>query len=467
MMLTELGLKNFKAFGNVEQKAPLSKITLIYGPNSGGKSSIIQALLMLKQSMNVKSRRSATKPKLVLRGEYVDLGSFSALIHKHEQNRKLEIGIKTIFKDNFSWNVDIQLMAEKAPILSEAEYEFLSEKENLFFNAKCKYDKEKEWWLRDSGLLKKEIIEIEEFYEGHLPGKWIADAEKGLSDDGTYGYLPLPAITSDERFIAATDVRRKEAWERWLRDDFRKKVIGIVAPAIADFERLLLKMAYLGPLRSYPKRIYAVSDDARDSTGVSGEFMPHILHHDSRILKSVNKWFGQFEIPYKLSIDKIGDPNMVGEYVSLSLIDRRTKTQVTLTDVGFGINQVLPIIIEGIASPPNAIICVEQPEIHLHPRLQAETADLMIETSEGENGKQWIVETHSELLILRLQRRIREGALNHKDISVIYVDPDDDGGGEGSTIKVLGLNEEGDFDDDWPHGFFEEGFGELMAEVGG
>ena len=161
---------------------------------------------------------------------------------------------------------------------------------------------------------------------------------------------------------------------------------------------------------------------------------------------------------------------MVGEYVSLSLVDRRTKTQVTLTDVGFGINQVLPIIIEGIASPPNAIICVEQPEIHLHPRLQAETADLMIETSEGENGKQWIVETHSELLILRLQRRIREGALKPTDVSVIYVDPGDadekNGDGEGSTIKVLSLNKEGDFDDDWPHGFFEEGFSELMAEAG-
>ena len=90
----------------------------------------------------------------------------------------------------------------------------------------------------------------------------------------------------------------------------------------------------------------------------------------------------------------------------------------------------------------------------------------MIETSKGENGKQWIVETHSELLILRLQRRIREGALKHTDISVIYVDPGATNEGEaGSLIKVLRLDEEGNFIDDWPHGFFEEGFSELMAEV--
>ena len=338
-MLTELGLRNFKAFGDTEQKVSLSKITLIYGPNSGGKSSIIHALLMLKQSINVESLRSATKPKLVLRGQYVDLGSFSALIHKHEQNRELEIGIRTVSKADSSWDVDISLMAKEMPILSEADYKFRSENGTLSFNAQCEYDKKTERWKRTSGVLKENTYEYEydkkterwrhtsdvlKTKKHNLPEKRIADAIKGLSFDETYGYLPLPVNQSEISRIR----------ESWARTDLRK-VTPIVASTIANFERALLDMAYLGPLRSYPKRIYAVSDDARDSTGVSGEFTPHILHYDSRILKTVNKWFGQFEIPYKLSIDKIGDPNMVGEYVSLSLIDRRTRTQVTLTDVGF------------------------------------------------------------------------------------------------------------------------------------
>ena len=89
-MLMELGLRNFKAFGDVEQRAPMSKITLIYGPNSGGKSSIVQAILMLKQSA-LEAGNASTIWGLVTRGEYVDLGSYAALLHNHDQEKQLGI----------------------------------------------------------------------------------------------------------------------------------------------------------------------------------------------------------------------------------------------------------------------------------------------------------------------------------------------------------------------------------------
>ena len=74
------------------------------------------------------------------------------------------------------------------------------------------------------------------------------------------------------------------------------------------------------------------------------------------------------------------------------------------------------------------MICVEQPETHLHPRLQARLADLFIEaTQEGGRGNQMIVETHSEHLMLRIQRRIREGSLNPSQVSVVYIDQDTEG----------------------------------------
>ena len=88
-MLTGIGLRNFKAFGDEMQEAPLSKITLIYGPNSGGKSSIIQALLLLKQS----PRSGHVSNKLVPQGDYTDLGSFKSLLHKHDDMRELNINI--------------------------------------------------------------------------------------------------------------------------------------------------------------------------------------------------------------------------------------------------------------------------------------------------------------------------------------------------------------------------------------
>ena len=92
-MLTGIGLRNFKAFGDEMQEAPLSKITLIYGPNSGGKSSIIQALLLLlKQSL--KNEYGDETRTLMPRGEFVDLGSFQATLHKHDEGRKLGIGFR-------------------------------------------------------------------------------------------------------------------------------------------------------------------------------------------------------------------------------------------------------------------------------------------------------------------------------------------------------------------------------------
>ena len=136
-----------------------------------------------------------------------------------------------------------------------------------------------------------------------------------------------------------------------------------------------------------------------------------------------------------------------------------------------------PIIAERLQISRGKVICVEQPEIHLHPRLQAQLGDFLIDTTKMRDGNQWIVETHSELLIERIQRRIREGVLSSDDVSVLYVDPararskrireagltEDERSTAGSVIKELRLGPDGSFVDAWPQGFFDENFQELMA----
>ena len=233
-----------------------------------------------------------------------------------------------------------------------------------------------------------------------------------------------------------------------------------------SFKETLSGVRYLGPIRSYPERLYRIPGMDSYSSGLRGEFAHHRLYYQPGLIRLVNEWLNRFRIPYELEVRRVGDIAVSGEHVALVLVDRRSKTPVTLPDVGFGINQILPVIVEGvdffIGREKGRTLCVEQPEIHLHPRLQAELADLMIANTEGRGEKQWIVETHSELLILRIQRRIREGKLDPSAVSVLYVDPDPKGE-SGSTITPLRLDENGDFMDDWPDGFFEEGFGELMA----
>jgi predicted ATPase len=123
--------------------------------------------------------------------------------------------------------------------------------------------------------------------------------------------------------------------------------------------------------------------------------------------------------------------------------------------------------VEG-AVATNAVICVEQPEIHLHPRLQAHLADFFIDTAcvshqDVENrwkgSNQWIIETHSEALMVRLQRRMREGVIAPADVSVLYVEPSV----EGARVTQLELDERGTFLTEWPDGFFEETFEDLMG----
>lgn len=138
--------------------------------------------------------------------------------------------------------------------------------------------------------------------------------------------------------------------------------------------------------------------------------------------------------------------------------------------MGFGIGQLLPILVQGILSE-NKIIFIEQPEIHLHPRLQAELGNFFAEMAgrtgtapqpglEEEYGNQFIIETHSENLILRLQTLIRKGKLKKEDVAVIYCDKTPDG----TVATELRLNDDGEFIDPWPHGFFEESFDELFGK---
>lgn len=156
------------------------------------------------------------------------------------------------------------------------------------------------------------------------------------------------------------------------------------------------------------------------------------------------------------------------ELKDLILIDKRNNTPVSHRDVGIGISQVLPVLVSAYASK-GKILAMEQPEIHLHPKLQAELGDVFIESALGDRKNTFIIETHSEHLILRLMRRMRETSndglpdglppVRPEDVAVLYVQP------KGTTAVVLEreLDEEGTLLDPWPNGFFEEGFRERFA----
>ena len=140
------------------------------------------------------------------------------------------------------------------------------------------------------------------------------------------------------------------------------------------------------------------------------------------------------------------------------------KNYVDILDVGVGISEVLPVIVEIFYAPPGSTIIMEQPELHLHPSAQAALADVMIDAIHArENSEardiQLLVESHSEHFLRRFQRRIAEGALNKTDFAGYFLAT-----GAKNTTEKLKLNEYGEIEN-WPEGFFGDIRGDIYKQT--
>ncbi|MGU5813875.1 AAA family ATPase [Aeromonas hydrophila] len=460
-MLKKYKIENFKAFSSAES-LELSNITLVFGQNSSGKSSIIQSIMLLKQTLLGSDPHAGLIPE----GDCISLGEHRTLINKHDL--KLDI--------HFSLDFENQLSIEKYQEYLKQIPPFGSLENRNISLTYSYYEQGKE---SVSFLNKLEFSAANKNSKTPTTSFCLANRKQrsgNVHSESSYRIID-ESVQSIFKFIKnkeerSTKLSFKEEGFLFLacNDDFRlsndlslpiksinheggDKVNNQLNRIFSEVKYELSKIKYLGPLRSYPKRFYSARQ-GKNYLGKS-DFSNIFSSSKGELINKINYWFDKFEMPYIFSVENVGN-EVTGNIISIQLTDKRNNTTVTPADVGFGIGQVLPIIIESIVNR-DAIICVEQPEIHLHPRLQAHLADLFIESIE--NNNQWIIETHSEALMLRIQKRIRMGVIDKDAIKVVYVQAGD----SGSSIQNLPLDDKGNFLVHWPEGFFEERMHEIFG----
>lgn len=331
--------------------------------------------------------------------------------------------------------------------------------------------------------------------------------------------LTLDLVEIDQNVVrqryasGAAILRHNEQGERAAADAYeveRRRRAGLTAlldelvlGPIRIVRDYLGAMTYVGPLREIPSRSYRPRLSPDESRWAQGLAAWDLLYTDpsGRLLDKVNEWLGgedhlatgyrleKFEfkevaVPSRfhqlfergLSEDDLGElQDMYATLSSRSEIALRDFDKgiiVAPSDVGVGISQMIPVIV-GCLRDQQGILAIEQPELHIHPAIQVGLGDLFIEAIQAHEsglstGKALLVETHSEHIMLRLLRRIRETTENEvppgavglgvSDLAVIYIE----GAKDGVRFRSLRVDPEGEFIDRWPKGFFEERAEELF-----
>ncbi len=532
-MLQSLELENFKAFGK-RTRIPFAPITLIFGENSAGKSTLLQALNLLKQTRESRETGALLLPRA--ESGIVDLGSFQELLFDHELKRTLSIRVGTTVDKRIRYlyrnrknGIAIEFSFKRPSLKSEilltqigiydsksseciAKFQPMetTEMSKAFFRptgffddpdsfqvsklglVKCVWLTEKsEHWKTEFEFCTKDKEKILNQLQERLNDLKYSNEElrennsrlqeeiNSLNDDikffssnfdletyiskrhgeemntvlGIEGYLPIGTMSS-RRYPWLTDFRHLS--RRRPGDTEFFDVARLAMDVGAALERTLEALFPMGPFQKPPERWYIFSGTSPQDVGYRGDLLPDLLFRRPELVENTNEWLRKLEIGYKLDVKPVGTDS--GDIFEVRLIDtcREDRVSVALPDVGFGISQLLPFVVQSLVSK-GQIISIEQPEVHVHPRLQADLGDLLAEAIKAPRRNQFIVETHSEHLILRLQRLVRKHRLKPEDVSVIYVSRSP----EGAKAQRLHLDEEGDFIDEWPNGFFPERLREL------
>ena len=459
MAITSITIENFKGIGDAVT-IPIRPITLLFGKNSSGKSTVLQALLYMLNVIIHREPDPYHLGRLGMDADLMDLGGFRAFVYRHELDRKIRIRV--------------EFDVAKLPAQTTSE--------------KIECDAQLGW------------IEIKTGWNLEKNNAYIDSQTIGVGDE-KWEYTDVPEKSDEERM-------------NYLIYSCGEELKGI---------------RYLGPIRKIPSRglkeiRYALlSDDGEfkkfnDLNWANGLASWAALLRDQQLIHKTNDQMRNLALGYKIISEEkyIAALDMNGE-IAAKLIEicvsedgedqvrallrqlpsRRTlqlhlrdENQIDLdpSDVGSGISQVIPVLV-GTLEDSYRLFAIAQPELHVHPAVQVGLGDVFIDAIKN-SDRSMLIETHSEHLLLRLLRRVRETNVRNSkkygwrqssmtplvrempeaaiqdsedqdsqdhqltpdDLSVVYVRPTP----AGVKFTPLTVTNKGDFDAPWPEGFFEE-----------
>ena len=447
-MLTKARIKNFKAWRDTGD-IRLAPLTVIFGGNSAGKSSLGHLLLALKQTALLSDRKRALHvgdPTSL-----VDLGTYQDCLYGHDISRKMEFALQ--WRTNEFLNVVNSL---------DPKEKYKGKEIALNVTFKTGKANQPEVEKLEYSLLDGDAIHLQ-IEHTHLDSKVTLKAKPLNLVKVTGRVWPLDAPEKFYRFSDATLARFQNA--RFLTD------------FALETERVLNSIYYLGPLRSHPKRIYSWSGETPPDVGMQGEFsVAAVLAAEAEarklsrgkgrkqdtFAKFLADWLKTMGVIHSFKVEPVAAGRKEYEVLLKTHADA---PEVKLTDVGFGVSQVMPALVEAFYAPKNATVWMEQPEIHLHPQVQAHLADAFICAVQAWEGGQprnvqLIVESHSEHFLNRLQRRVAEGVIAPKDIAIYFAKRS----GKSAELEPLELDLYGNILN-WPDNFFGDEMEDAAART--
>jgi len=484
----EYGFNNFKAFGEKLQKFELKPITLIYAPNSVGKSSFLHSLMHLQYFLqNHTKKQQISLMKTDIFGDEIDLGGFINYVYKHENDRVIEYEIKiqncnSAYLKGLGYNeFDIKKEYFFTKLLDNFEQENIKKTIKLFIDM---LNFEKNNFYKTQNY----INELEEFIKEQDKYKDIENLEfmiflhlkliilKSLNSENKLNfikeYIQANLIKNQQYFINSLDVvihiaigkDEHESVYYFSNDEeivFTSESIYKENLIVKEIDNIILQktIQYIGPLRFYPDRNFILNSiEDKESNSFKAEDLWALLKKRKTLKNEISNWLSQ---PDKLK----SHYEIIIENEKVFFLDKRNNTKVSHKDLGLGVSQVLPILISSYFAR-NKLIMIEQPELHLHPAVQAELADEIVKSYQRWNNH-FVIETHSEYLLLRIMRIMRHTSqgkefhnlkLTNEDIGILYIDADE----IKTYIFPIKLSNDGKIIDKWPGGFFEEGFRERF-----